>query len=107
MFGLNDLAAMSIDDFLRQGIVSSCEARGYEVDAESVASVLLTRWSSRRARRIVIEQFAGRRGCSFKDAVEILNESPEARGELEVMEVDWDEMFGFLLQLLTLLIKLM
>jgi len=106
MFGLNNLATTSIDTFLENGVREYANQE-LEVDADSVVSVMLTRFTRRRARRVVLEQFAGRRGISFREAVEVLNDDAEARAELVTMEIDWDEMFNFLLQMLSILIKLM
>lgn len=107
MFGLNNLATASIDTFLENGVREYAKRNEMEVDADSVVSVMLTRFTRRRARRVVLEQFAGRRGISFREAVEVLNDDAEARAELVTMEIDWDEMFNFLLQVLSILIKLM
>ena len=107
MFGMNNLTISAVDGFMADGIRKYARDHELEVDAESVVSVLLTRFTRRRARRMVIEQYAGRCGISFRQAVTRLNDDAEARADLVAMEIDWDEFFGFLLQMLTILIKLM
>lgn len=107
MFGLNEESIALLDGYLNQGIRKYADDRELEVDRDTVASVMLTRFTRRRARHAVLNAYAASKGVSLREAAKMLNEDPAARDELVAMEIDWSEMMAFLLQLLEIFIKLM
>lgn len=107
MFGLNNESLELIDGYLNRGVKAYADDRGLEVDHETVASVMLSRFTRRRARHAVLNAYAAKKGVSIREAARMLNDDPAARDELVAMEIDWSEMMSFLLQLLEIFIKLM